>query len=80
MKGGIKMVTKKCWIKRNLSDFERRNYAVEKYTKIGDPFKQIIISKSAYGDIDVITPTKRMSAINIADARRKARAYMKKNC
>lgn len=71
------MVTKKCWIKRNLSDFERRNYAIEKYTKNGNPFEQIIISKSAYGDVEVITPTKRMNAINIADAKRKAKSYMR---
>ena len=74
------MVTNKCsWKKRNVSDFERRNYIIEKYRK-GTSSSEINISKSPYGDIEVITPKSRMNAQNITIARKKARAYMKKYC
>jgi hypothetical protein len=69
----------KDWTKRNLSDFEVRNYVVYKWVNNKDRFKQIIISKSPYDDIDVLTPTEMINVYpqTISRAVIVAKSYMK---
>lgn len=71
----------KDWTKRNVSDFEIRNYVVYKWINNKDRFKQIVISKSPYGDIYVFTPTERINVYpkTISRAVVIAKSYMSKH-